>query len=309
LRRSRPPPSRPRAADDRGPADDSARLRRHPGFADRSRHNVIHELDSERGLISWQWEPESFTPIAKEHNGRRWTIASDHLGTPTEMYDDLGQLAWKMQLDVFGLPRFEAGSAEDCPWRWPGQYQSADYPEHYARARHYDPQGGRFISGDPLGLIAGPRTHGYPQNPVLQTDPLGLAPVDALFEHNGTVFADVNPTRRSPRVDAPIVGPPNQPGLSAINNNVFGAHAEIGAMNQSLAAGNRGGLGVLMVQGEPICRFCQSDIKKMALSLGLDELHIHHLDTGELAVLRTADFATVDNGGVTLRSRMPKSCS
>ena len=32
----RPPPSRPRAADDRGPTDGSTRLRRHPGFADRS---------------------------------------------------------------------------------------------------------------------------------------------------------------------------------------------------------------------------------------------------------------------------------
>jgi RHS repeat-associated protein len=113
-------------------------------------HNVIHELDSDRGLISWQWEPESFTPIAKEHNGRRWTIASDHLGTPTEMYDDLGQLAWKMQLDVFGVPSFEAGTAEDCPWRWPGQYEDGVTGLFYNRWRYYSVATGEYAAFDPL---------------------------------------------------------------------------------------------------------------------------------------------------------------
>ena len=42
-RRSRPPPSRPRAADDREFADDSARLRRHPGLADRSLRGNVGE--------------------------------------------------------------------------------------------------------------------------------------------------------------------------------------------------------------------------------------------------------------------------
>jgi RHS repeat-associated protein len=137
-------------------------------------HNVIHELDSERGLISWQWEPESFTPIAKEHNGRRWTIASDHLGTPTEMYDDLGQLAWKMQLDVFGVPRFEAGTAEDCPWRWPGQYEDGGTGLFYNNHRYYSSEKFSYLSSDPLGLTAGPLLLGYTSDPTRYTDPYGL---------------------------------------------------------------------------------------------------------------------------------------
>ena len=84
-------------------------------------HTVLHELDSEAGLTTWYWEPQTFTPVAKEQNGRKWSVASDHLGTPTEMYDELGQLAWKMQLDVFGVPSVEEGDAQDCPWRWPGR--------------------------------------------------------------------------------------------------------------------------------------------------------------------------------------------
>ena len=63
-----------------------------------------------------------------------------------------------------------------------------------------------------------------------------------------------------------------------------------------------------MVQGEPICRYCQSDIKKMGQALDLDELEIHHLDTGEVTVLSRTDMRNVPDGGITLRSRMPKSC-
>jgi RHS repeat-associated protein len=141
-------------------------------------HNVIHELDSERGLVSWQWEPESFTPIAKEHAGRRWTIASDHLGTPTEMYDDLGQLAWKMQLDVYGVPRFEAGTAEDCPWRWPGQYEDGGTGLSYNRWRYYS-RTGTFSSPDPLGIEGATATFGYPEDPLVQMDPSGQVALNA----------------------------------------------------------------------------------------------------------------------------------
>jgi RHS repeat-associated protein len=143
-------------------------------------HNVIHELDSERGLVSWQWEPESFTPIAKEHAGRRWTIASDHLGTPTEMYDDLCQLAWKMQLDVFGVPSFEAGSAEDCPWRWPGQYEDGGTGLFYNRWRYYDTSSGRYFAEDPLSLYGGPAPYAYADDVAREYDPLGLSVADVL---------------------------------------------------------------------------------------------------------------------------------
>jgi RHS repeat-associated protein len=137
-------------------------------------HNVIHELDSDRGLISWQWEPESFTPIAKEHAGRRWIIASDHLGTPTEMYDEVGQLAWKMQLDVFGVPSFEAGTAEDCPWRWPGQYEDGGTELLYNRFRWLSQSTSRFMSNDPLRLRNGPGLAQYVPDPATGFDALGL---------------------------------------------------------------------------------------------------------------------------------------
>ncbi|MBX3271053.1 MAG: RHS domain-containing protein [Sandaracinaceae bacterium] len=138
-------------------------------------HVVAHELDSQDGLTTWYWEPDTFTPVAKESAGRYYSIASDHLGTPTEMYDELGELAWRMQLDVFGVPTFEAGGASDCPWRWPGQYEDVETGEYYNRWRWYDSRRGRFTTGDPIGPGGGLNLYGYVPCVLLWTDPHGLA--------------------------------------------------------------------------------------------------------------------------------------
>jgi RHS repeat-associated protein len=138
---------------------------------------VVHELDSERGATTWHWDPGTFAPVAKEHAGRTWSITTDHLGTPTEMYDELGDLAWKMQLDVFGVAAITVGRADECPWRWPGQYEDPETGLYYNRARHYAPDEGGYPSADPLGTRAGLRLHGYPGDPLCATDPLGLIAV------------------------------------------------------------------------------------------------------------------------------------
>ena len=47
---------------------------------------------------------------------------------------------------------------------------------YYNRARYYDPQLGRFISEDPIGLEGGINAYAYAGNdPVNGTDPFGLA--------------------------------------------------------------------------------------------------------------------------------------
>ena len=162
-------------------------------------HVVLHELTGSGGgaessgggelgdiardpnaLTTWYWDPGTFTPIAKEQNGQRWSIASDHLGTPTEMYDALGQLAWKMQLDVFGVPEFEVGEADDCPWRWPGQYEDAETGDYYNRWRYYDARAGRYSSQDPIGLEGGMCLFGYVNDSEGWFDPLGLTACNKL---------------------------------------------------------------------------------------------------------------------------------
>jgi RHS repeat-associated protein len=134
----------------------------------------LHELAAEEDLTTWLFEPESFSPLAREDATGRYAVVTDHLGAPTEMYDELGRLAWRMQLDAFGVGRADV-ALTPCPWRWPGQYEDEETGLLYNRFRYYDAYAGRYISQDPLGLEAGPRLYGYPEDPFSSTDPLGLS--------------------------------------------------------------------------------------------------------------------------------------
>ena len=130
---------------------------------------------------------------------------TDPLGTPTEMYGDAGAMTWQMRLDAFGNPRFVAGTAEDCPWRWPGQYADVSIPLVYNRFRYYDPQRGSYISADPVGLLGGTNAFAYVADPVVMGDPFGL---DATIDSNG-FFARSNEYGRgsgSGRVRIPYQG-------------------------------------------------------------------------------------------------------
>jgi RHS repeat-associated protein len=146
------------------------------------RNVVVHELSSEQGMTTWYWEPDSFTPVARSKQDRYWTFASDHLGTPTELYDEVGKLAWKMQLDVFGVATIDEGDRSDVPWRWPGQYEDEESGLYYNRFRFYDPEAGGYLSPDPLGLEGGMQPYGYVLDPLIHVDPFGLE----TCAHRGT---------------------------------------------------------------------------------------------------------------------------
>ena len=59
--------------------------------------------------------------------------------------------------------------------RFQGQYHDSETGLHYNRFRHYDPDMGRFISQDPIGLLGGENLYQHAPNPVGWVDPLGLA--------------------------------------------------------------------------------------------------------------------------------------
>ena len=59
--------------------------------------------------------------------------------------------------------------------RFQGQYFDAETGLHYNRFRYYDPDCGRFVSQDPIGLRGGVNLYQYAPNPVDWIDPLGLS--------------------------------------------------------------------------------------------------------------------------------------
>jgi len=104
----------------------------------------------------------------------------DHLGTPQELTDHEGKVAWSAQYKAWGQAKqaiseaaYKAGIRN--PIRFQGQYFDEETGLHYNRHRYYDPLSGRFVSKDPIGLLGGFNTHTYAPNPVQWIDPLGLA--------------------------------------------------------------------------------------------------------------------------------------
>jgi RHS repeat-associated protein len=128
---------------------------------------------------SWVHDPHSYTPLCKVEEGRMYSVISDHLGTPRELVDDSGQIAWRAEYGAWGEVRGRKQPVVvDCPVRFQGQWWDAETGLHYSRFRYYDPQGGRFISQDPIGIWGGQNLYRYCANPINWIDPLGLCPDD-----------------------------------------------------------------------------------------------------------------------------------
>ncbi|WP_308401672.1 DUF6531 domain-containing protein [Streptomyces roseoverticillatus] len=122
---------------------------------------------------------EGFAEKTEPDFGTRFhAVITDVVGTPTELVTPAGELAWQHRTSLWGtnLPAPATSGEVDCPLRFPGQYADAETGLHYNYLRHYDPEVVRYVTPDVLGLNPAPNHHGYVDNPLFWTDPLGLAP-------------------------------------------------------------------------------------------------------------------------------------
>jgi RHS repeat-associated protein len=99
---------------------------------------------------------------------------SDHLGTGQMIVDDTAQVVWQADYQPFGQVDVVV-DALDNNLRFPGQYYDAESGLHYNWHRFYDPETGRYISADPIGLAGGMNLYAYVENnPINYIDPEGL---------------------------------------------------------------------------------------------------------------------------------------
>lgn len=126
-------------------------------------------------IITWIFEAGTFIPTAKMLDNKQYSIVSDYLGTPIQMYDGQGNKTWDCLLDIYGkVTTFDGGSEFDCPFRFQGQYADKETELYYNRFRYYFPKAGCYLSLDPIGLLGNnPTLYGYVNNPNLQFDLLG----------------------------------------------------------------------------------------------------------------------------------------
>ncbi len=123
----------------------------------------------------------------------------NHLGAPVAATDERGQTTWAADYAPFGqrLASQSSGfiktaTGQEPPsnahglrldLRLPGQWEDEETGLYHNDQRYYDPQAGRYLSPDPLGLAGGLNAYAYADNnPLGFADPLGLV----LFAFDGT---------------------------------------------------------------------------------------------------------------------------
>uniref|UniRef100_UPI001AE0283E RHS repeat-associated core domain-containing protein n=1 Tax=Pseudomonas taiwanensis TaxID=470150 RepID=UPI001AE0283E len=104
----------------------------------------------------------------------------DHLGTPMELTDPHGNIAWAGQYKAWGEVREERSEwarqhGLGNPIRFQGQYHDHETGLHYNRYRCYDPRAGRYMCQDPIGYSGGLNLFEYAISPIAWVDPYGLS--------------------------------------------------------------------------------------------------------------------------------------
>ena len=143
------------------------------------------------GLCStYIYDPnEAWSPLARvdhlrdQSSGEIYWFNTDLNGAPLEVTDERGAVRWSGQYGSFGEVRHQSEGFSRLvnrtamahqPLRYAGQYADGETGLHYNLFRYYDPQVGRFIVQDPIGLNGGWNLYQYAPNPLGWIDPLGL---------------------------------------------------------------------------------------------------------------------------------------
>ncbi len=99
---------------------------------------------------------------------------NDHLGTPQKIVNEAGEVVWNGYYQPFGKAAAYPATVTNNI-RLPGQYYDAETGLHYNWHRYYDPDTGRYLMLDPIGLDGGLNLYAYVMgNPVNLTDFDGL---------------------------------------------------------------------------------------------------------------------------------------
>jgi RHS repeat-associated protein len=142
------------------------------------------DIDTERGARCFVHEPGTLIPLLQQERGEVFTYVNDHLGMPKELLDPAGRMAWAAAHSAWGkvvettadrMGEMNRGRRVEAPFRLLGQVADEDTGLCWTRFRCFDPEVGRWMSPDPLGIASGSDLFGFDGSPTHHVDPLGLA--------------------------------------------------------------------------------------------------------------------------------------
>ncbi|WP_289844805.1 RHS repeat-associated core domain-containing protein, partial [Acinetobacter oleivorans] len=141
--------------------------------------HLIGEYDKTGALVEYVWMGDK--PVAAIYGSGAATkiyyIVTDHLNTPRRLVDGVSHaVVWSWDSTAFGVGNPTGSITFNL--RFPGQYYDVGTNQFYNHNRFYNPELGRYMEPDPIGLEAGLNPYAYAgSNPVMNTDSTGLCPM------------------------------------------------------------------------------------------------------------------------------------
>ncbi|MET3052349.1 RHS repeat-associated core domain-containing protein [Pseudomonas alkylphenolica] len=139
---------------------------------------MLREETPEQSSL-YLYEPGSYAPLARVdqvegEEQKLYYFHTDQIGTPLEMTNCDGEIVWQATYRSWGTIEQLAVNEVEQNLRFQGQYFDDETGLHYNTFRYYDPEVGRFVTQDPIGLQGGINLYKYAMNPVVWIDPWGL---------------------------------------------------------------------------------------------------------------------------------------
>ena len=158
----------------------------------------------------------------------------DHLGTPIAAHNAKGEAVWTAEYEAWGRIRNETvsdGLKANIPFRFQGQYYDEESGLHYNRFRYYDPEIGRFVSQDPIGLMGGMNLFEYASNPIIWVDPLGLSPRREVKNETTGIACSLSGLRKPDARSLPLIKQGTLQWTQAVNSIKVGGNTNFRVEN------------------------------------------------------------------------------
>ena len=137
--------------------------------------HLPQEIQPDGRYIYINTDQDSYGPLAQVRN---WTnedgesrqqthyYHGDQIGIPREMADKDGNLLWFGNYTGWGRLKEETKVTDSAyqPFRLRNQYADLETGLHYNFFRYYEPEVGRFMNQDPIGLLGGDNLYQFALN-------------------------------------------------------------------------------------------------------------------------------------------------